>query len=88
MVNGNKLLNPKDYYDIKDMWLRLQDDKENIYYVALVLKEKAKILRISINNINRDQVKKILQKYNGSGGKASIYGEQAIEYYDIFEKYK
>ena len=79
------MLNVKKYEDIKNMWNKLQDDDTNIYYLALILREKAKILGVNITSDNVSIIEKIISRYNGSGTKAEIYGRHTIEYYKVFK---
>lgn len=78
----------------KDEWNLLQDDKNNIFYVGLVLKAKAKELKeqgkISTSDLtqasNRDK-QKVLAYYNGTGDKAQAYGTMVMGYNNAFSTY-
>lgn len=73
-----------------DMWVKLQKDKESVYYCAMVL-------RMEANNINKktyktfktkdySKIAKVFAKYNGSGKKATNYGKKTLSIYKEFVK--
>ena len=69
------------------VWNELQDDKKNIFYAALVLKHKAEIQGINLDDATDMQIQKTLARYNGTGDKAAEYGKETLQYNNLFEKY-
>ena len=69
--------------DVFTMWQKLQDDKTNIYYCALVLASEAKSLGYdTISKNDYEKMKNVFTKYNGS----EEYGEYVLENYKQFQK--
>lgn len=84
-ININKsTLNSDNPEDVKNMWLKLQDNNENIYYVALVLKRKAKLVGKNISKASNEDIKRIFARYNGSGSDSTLYGNRVFDYYQVF----
>ena len=73
--------------DVKNMWWTLQSDYTNILYVAAVLLYESRNLKIQLTNANRENIQKVISKYNGTGDSAVTYGQQTILYYDAYKKY-
>ncbi|HMM21090.1 MAG TPA: hypothetical protein PKA10_10150 [Selenomonadales bacterium] len=69
------------------MFRRLQDDATNISYVALVLADEADRAKIDPNNGRREDVERLLAKYNGMGNAAAQYGRETYLYYEAFKRY-
>jgi hypothetical protein len=82
---NNSNLDSDNIDDVKNMWYELQEDNKNIYYIGLVLKEKALNNNIDLQSLDESSVKNLFSKYNGNGEEANLYGEQTYEYFLIFE---
>ena len=72
------------------MWVNLKDDNEyNIRMIALVLMWSAD--EQGLNNqywlYNEEEIKKMLERYNGFGDDALKYANDTYNCYVIFEKY-
>ncbi|MDL2281451.1 hypothetical protein LJC10_06325, partial [Selenomonadales bacterium OttesenSCG-928-I06] len=93
-IDAEKALNDKmkvkNYreYTHDEMFERLQDPELNIYYTAIVLAHKADLLGdLELGTGNRDNIEKVLARYNGFGDTAAKYGRETYQYYEAFKKY-
>ncbi len=76
-----------DWHQREKVWNELRDDKTNIFYAGLVLKQKAEILKIDLNNVTDNEIEKTLARYNGFGNAAAEYGRETKQYYDLFTQF-
>ncbi len=76
-----------DWHQREKVWNELRDDKTNIFYAGLVLKQKAEILKIDLNNVTDNEIEKTLARYNGFGYAAAEYGRETKQYYDLFSQF-
>lgn len=79
--------NQRVRYSKADMIERLQDPATNIYYTGMSLAVIANELGVDIKNASKDDIKRILARYNGSGDDADNYGDESYHYYDVFKRY-
>lgn len=86
--NSNSKLDSKNQDDIWGMWQKLQNENTNIYYVGLVLKMESKEIGVSdMTKSSNQQIENTFAGYNGSGQAAALYGNQTMQYYDLFKRY-
>ncbi len=88
LINANPL-NPENENDLKTVWYTLHNDVDfNIKMATLNLLACAYEKNGGYNyDTNPSYIKRILERYNGSGDKAVEYGERNYGLYKLFEKY-
>lgn len=77
-----------DWHQREKVWDALRtDDKENIFYAALVLKNEAVNLNIDLSKASNNQIQNTLARYNGTNTAAAEYGKETLQYYILFDSY-
>lgn len=87
---ADKRYDVQSHNDIYIVWNKLKSVEFSIEKCALVLLHAAKQIGMTVSltnnyNYNKDQITKILARYNGIGDDAKLYGESKYKLYEIFE---
>jgi hypothetical protein len=86
-ISGQKI-DYNDWHQREKVWDALRtDDKKNIFYATLVLKNEAANLKIDLSKASNTQIQSTLARYNGTGSAAAEYGKETLQYYNLFNKY-
>lgn len=91
LVSESKVYDKENWKDVWDVWENLKnDDTFNVSACALVLIQASQDYNEFGSNYydyTIDQIMGTLARYNGTGDKATAYGEVVYHLYEILEKY-
>ena len=90
-INAHNSFNSKkieiNNKNIKEMWRKLQNDEDNIFYAGLELRRIIeKEYQYNKSEMKKEQYKKVFARYNGKGTSAEKYGKETYKYFIQFKK--